>query len=126
MKPSQVWSYHGSNFIETQKELRELVKFLENQKTQQTISQFCTSQRIEWKLIPERSPYFGGLWESCVRNLKYHLKRVVSQVKLTFEKYSTVLAQVEACLNSHPLVALSCDDDGLEALTPGHFLIGRP
>ena len=33
---------------------------------------------------------------------------------------------MEACLNSHPLVALSCDDDGLEALTPGHFLIGRP
>ena len=33
---------------------------------------------------------------------------------------------MEACLNSRPLVALSCDDDGLEALTPGHFLIVRP
>ena len=35
--------------------------------------------------------------------------------------------QVEACLNSKPLVALnSPGDDGIETLTPGHFLIGQP
>ena len=28
--------------------------------------------------------------------------------------------------NSRPLVALPPDDDGIEALMPGHFLIGRP
>ena len=28
-------------------------------------------------------------------------------------------------MNSRPLVANSADDDGIEALTPGHFLIGR-
>lgn len=43
-----------------------------------------------------------------------------------FEEYSTVLAQVEACLNSRPLMALTGKDDGCDALTPGHFLIGRP
>ena len=102
------------------------MEFLESQKTQNAVSQYCTSQRIEWKFIPERSPHFGSLWESCVKSMKYHLKSVTSEVKLTFEEYLTVLTQVEACLNSRPQVALSCDDDGLEALTPGHFLIGRP
>ena len=47
--------------------------------------------------------------------------------KLDFEEMSTVLAQIEACLNSRPLSAVPTnDDDGIEMLTPGHFLIGRP
>ena len=39
---------------------------------------------------------------------------------------STLLTQIEACLNSRPLVTLPNDDDGIEALTPSHFLIECP
>ena len=45
-KPSLVWSDHGSNFVGAQKELKEIVEFLEHQKTQNALSQYCTSQRI--------------------------------------------------------------------------------
>ncbi|KXJ62362.1 hypothetical protein RP20_CCG018092 [Aedes albopictus] len=38
----------------------------------------------------------------------------------------TVLAQTEACLNSRPLCAMSKSPDSIEALTPGHFVIGQP
>ena len=38
-----------------------------------------------------------------------------------------MLSQIEACLNSRPLAALPCaEDGGVDALTPGHFLVGRP
>lgn len=124
-KPSSIWSDHGSNFVGASRELLELTDFFQQQKTKGDISEFCTSQGIEWSFIPEHAPHFGGLWESAVKSAKTHLKRILGNARLTFEEFSTVLAQVEACLNSRPLVPLF-SEDGIEALTPGHFLIGRP
>ena len=125
-KPIVIWSDNGSNFIGAARELKELAQFLQDLKTQKVISEFCSAQSIQWKFIPERSPHFGGLWEAAVKSFKYHLKRIVGEVKLNFEELTTVLVQIESCLNSRPLIPLDNDHDSPEVLTPGHFLIGRP
>ena len=125
-KPSTIWSDHGSNFVGATRQIKELIEFLQQQKTNETISDFCSCQNIDWVFIPEHAPHFGGLWEAAVKSFKTHLARVVVNIKLTFEELTTVLVQIEACLNSRPLGSLPCGDDGVDALTPGHFLIGRP
>uniref|UniRef100_A0A1X7VUU0 DUF5641 domain-containing protein n=1 Tax=Amphimedon queenslandica TaxID=400682 RepID=A0A1X7VUU0_AMPQE len=58
--------------------------------------------------------------------MKRILKKVIGNVILTFEEFCTVLAEIEACLNSRPLTPLMSNDDGIEVLTPEQFLIGRP
>ena len=106
---------------------QDLYRFLRHDSTQRHISDYLLSLRIDLKFSHERAPHFSGLWEAAVKSAKFHLRRVVGSQKLDFEEFSTVVAQIESCLNSRPLLQLnSHSDDGISVLTPGHFLIGRP
>ena len=98
-KPTLILSDNGTNFVGAAIKLRELVKFLESQKTQDEISKFSSVQNIQWRFIPEHSPHFGGLWAAAVKSFKSHLRQVVGNVRLTFEQLTTVLTQIETCLN---------------------------
>ena len=127
-KPKEIWSDNASCFHRADKDLKELVQCLQQQATQESATNFCSAQGIQWNFSPPTGPHHGSVWENGVKACKRHLKRIVGQSKLTFEEMTTVLCQIEACLNSRPLfTALDAnDDDGIAPLTPGHFLIGRP
>ena len=72
-------------------------------------------------------PQFWWTMGSLCKEHETHLKRIMGSVRFTYEELTTVLAQVEACLNSRPLAPMWLpDDDAIEVLTPGHFLIGQP
>lgn len=123
--PHCIFSDNATNFVGAKNKLKELVTFLNKRETTESVSNFLNSTRIEWKLIPPRSPHHGGLWEAGIKSAKYHLARMLGTQVLTFEQFATVLAQIEAVLNSRPLCALSNDPSDLSYLSPGHFLIGR-
>ena len=117
--PSTIWSDNGTNFVGAANEIKRLIR-------DQELSDHCSNRGIQWRFTPEHAPHFGGLWEAAVKSFKMHLRRVVGEARLTYEELTTTLAQVEACLNSRPLTPLPEQADALEALTPGHFLIGKP
>ncbi|XP_058811296.1 uncharacterized protein LOC131676191 [Topomyia yanbarensis] len=72
-----------------------------------------------------KTPHMGGIGEAAVKSTKKHLVAELGDEAITFEDLSPILCQVEACLNSRPLCALSSNPDSVEVLTPGHFLIGK-
>lgn len=61
-----------------------------------------------------------------VKSAKYHLKRVMGETKLTLAELTTLVCQVEACLNSRPITPMGSNPDEPEAFMPGHFLVGGP
>lgn len=119
-----IWSDCGTNFVGASRELDLAFKNSQSQVASE-IAALLANDQTNWHFIPPGAPHFGGLWESGVKSVKGHLKRVIGQTSLTFEEYSTLLAQVEACVNSRPLTLLSSSPDELP-LTPGHFLVGEP
>ncbi len=76
----------GTNFVGADRELKEFYDFIQLQKTQKTVSEFCSLNHIQWKYIPERAPHFGGLWESAVKSVKFHLKWVAGNSKLGLKR----------------------------------------
>ena len=121
-----IWSDHGTNFVGAARELKDLHEFCKHQGTKDSIANFCAEQSINWHFTPEHAPHFGGLWEAAVKSFKRHLKRVVGDIRLMFEELTTTLTQIEACLNSRPLTPIPNSEEGIESMTPGHFLIGAP
>jgi hypothetical protein len=117
---SEIFSDNDTNFIVAERE------FLSAEKFKQKISSEFLNTCTKFNFIPAKSPHFGGLWERCVQSVKHHLRRILGDASITYEEFYTLLTRIEACLNSRPLIPLSQDPNDLEALTPGHFLIGAP
>ena len=125
-RPTDIFSDNGKNFLGAKNAFDELREFFQKSSNKNCISQFATSEMINWHFLPPYAPHMGGLWEAGVKSVKTALKSLTSEVKFTFEEFYTIITEVEACLNSRPLTELKNSPDDLDVLTPGHFLIGAP
>jgi hypothetical protein len=117
---NHLYSDNGSNFVGAN---RELKAFFKSEEFLRQVHSYAAKTQFQWHFIPPYSAHFGGLWEVGVKSLKYHWKRIVGKALLTFEEFSTLITQIEVCLNSLSLVALSSDPNDPSYLSPGHFLI---
>ncbi|XP_062713798.1 uncharacterized protein LOC109415410 [Aedes albopictus] len=122
---SDLYSDNGTNFTGAAKELIELKNLLKSQALEQKVNEFCQQRGTNWHFIAPRAPHQGGLWESNVKSMKNHLYKSLSESHLTYEEMNTLLIQIEAILNSRPLIPMNDDPLDYEALSPGHFLVGR-
>ncbi|XP_071044160.1 uncharacterized protein [Parasteatoda tepidariorum] len=122
-KSTKIYSDNARNFVGADTEIKRIMNVVLRQDTQ--FSGYLSSEGIEWKFIPPRVQSFGGLREAAVKPFKYHFKRVVGALNLTYDEFLTVSAQIEGVLNSKPLCPLSNDADDFNVLTSAHFTIGR-
>ncbi|XP_036145895.1 uncharacterized protein LOC118646638 [Monomorium pharaonis] len=123
--PQRIYSDNATNFVGAKNEIKEIQEFIKSN-VRNISDEFCIPNNIEWKFIPPASPHMRGLWEAGIKSCKFHLKRIIGGSLLTFEELSTVLIQIEACLNSRPICQLPSTPMDLQPLTPGHFIIGEP
>lgn len=92
----------------------------------QEVQSYVSNERINWSFIVELAPWMGGFYERLVGLVKRALRKSLGRKMLTLIQLQTLLKEVEAVVNSRPLVYLCDDINSNVALTPGHFLSLNP
>jgi len=119
--PEAIYYYYpdnGTTFVGADRELT--AAFRASIRDPNFLNRTATD-KVSWHFIPPSALHFGGLWEAGVRSVKHHLRRVVRDQKMTFEEFTTLLCNVEACLNSRPLAPLTDTVDDYDPSRPVIF-----
>ena len=100
--PKTIHSDNGSNSLGTRAEISQLQKILKA-KHEVSLQTAAAGLLINSTFIPPRAPHFGGLWESAIKRVKQHLRKVMGNNVLAFEELTTLFCQIELILSSHPI-----------------------
>lgn len=115
-------SDNGTTFVGANNELARVLAHWTNTMPEDFLAKYNT----KWHFITPAAPFKGGIWEACVKSMKRHLKRAIGKQILTKDDLNQLAIQIEGCLNSRPLWPQSDDLSDLSAITPAHFVLGKP
>ncbi|KFD46219.1 hypothetical protein M513_12919, partial [Trichuris suis] len=120
--PTECYSDNGTNFIAGHRALVDGNLCLDAN----PIASHMTANRIKWHFNPPAAPHFGGAWERLIRSAKLAMQTTLHGQRITDEVLHTVVVETENVLNSRPLTRVRDEPEDGDALTPNHFLLGRP
>ena len=108
-----------TNFVGTERELRELVNALDKKKIQES----TVNRGVVWNFNPPLAPHLNGLREVLIKAAKRSKVDVLNNADLTDEELLTAMVGAEGLMNSRPITYPNVDDP--EPLTPNHFLFNQ-
>ena len=120
-QPAVILSHNGSQFVGTEKELRQMVGDINKEE----VKEFCGDKGMQWKFITPGAPHQNGCAEALVKTCKRVLKKAVgSQILTPFELY-TILLEVANLVNQQPIDRIPDDPDDGSYICPNDILLGR-
>ena len=94
--------------------------------TEKDVVSYAAAENVKWKYTVELAPWMGSFNERLVGLVKRTLQKTIGKLCLTYEQLLTVLKEVEAVVNSRPLLYVGDDINSHITLTPSHFLTLNP
>ena len=121
--PSRIWSDNAPQFKHADKTLREVWKSIADD---EDVQSFIATKGVQWTFIVEHAPWMGGYYERLIGIVKQALRKSLGKNRLTSNQLATLLCEVEAVINTRPLLYLDDEFRGQGGpLTPAHFLTLR-
>ena len=120
--PSYVVSDKGTNFVGAEREMRELIENLDQEKIVRETTKY---QPITWKFNPPSAPHFGGVFEALMKSAKKAIKIILGDADIRDEELHTAICGAEEMINSRPITYLGADPNDPAPLTPNHLIVGQ-
>ena len=117
--PEEMISDNGTNFVGAERELKELVEQLDQDK----IEKSSANKGIKWSFNPPWAPHFGGVHETMIKSAKRATYAILGTADMTDEELIAAFTGAEALINSRPLTYQSANPSDDTPITPNHFLI---
>ncbi|XP_068692597.1 uncharacterized protein [Montipora foliosa] len=122
-KPKEIISDNALQFKLAKSTVEEAWQFATTSPDTQS---YLANEGITWSFIIELAPWMGGFYERLVGLVKQALRKSIGKICLNIVQLETILTEIEAVINSRPLVYVGADLKSGFALTPGDFLSLNP
>ena len=99
--------------------------WMKNTRKSERLQDYLARQDIDWRFNLSRSPWWGGMYERLIKDVKKTLHKTLGRTHLTFEQLEAVVIDVEENLNNRTLTYLDSDGGEEQVLTPNILMWGQ-
>ena len=105
--------------------LKSTATWMKNIRKSDTLQDYLARQDINWRFNLSRSPWWGGMYERLIKDVKKTLHKTLGWTHFTLEQLEAVVIDVENNLNNQPLTYLDSDRGEEQVLTPNVLKWGQ-
>ena len=80
------------------------------------------TQEIRWKFNLAKSPWWDGIYERLIREIKKVFYKTLGKTHLSFAQFEAVVTDIERHLNNRPLTYVESDSDSIMWGQQSHLL----
>ena len=116
-RPERIVSDNAATF-------RATADWIKKIRRSERLQDFLADQEITWQFNLSKSPWWGGMYERLIREIKMTLYKTVRKTPFTLEQLEGVIMDIEKHLNNRPLTYIE-SDFGKEVLTQNVIMFGQ-
>ncbi|XP_068759744.1 uncharacterized protein [Montipora capricornis] len=88
----------------------------------EALQDFLAQQQIMWQFSLSRSPWWGGLYERLIKEVKRTLYKTMGRTHLEYAQVEAVVMDIERHLNNRPLTYMESEAGEEQVLTPNAIM----
>ena len=117
-RPEMIVSDNASVFKTTAKWIKLIHK-------SEKLQDYLASEGITWRFNLSKSPWWGGMYERLIKDIKKTLYKTLGKTLLKPEQLEAVIMDIERHLNNRPLTYVESDSGEEQVLTPNIIMWGK-